>query len=98
MNLRQARRELFRLIKAGNAVILKSKSGMGKSQMILQVFRKFQADRPTLSVRFGVIFAATQTPSDLIGFQFKGQRSFPHATLTEAGETGTVMRAITVTD
>jgi hypothetical protein len=77
---------------AGNSVLMSSSSGIGKSQMQYQVFTEIKARDAKLGIRWGlgVIFAATQTPPDLIGFQFKGEREYP----TETGE----MRKVTITD
>lgn len=78
MNLDQAKAEMLCAFEAGNAVILDSPSGMGKSQMNYALFEYIRdRDAPKgISWGFGTIFAATQTPPDLIGFQFKGQRKF----------------------
>lgn len=78
MNLRDAKRELLSSVQAGNAVLMSSPSGIGKSQMVFQVFQHLKAEGEKVGENwgFGTIFAATQTPPDLIGFQFKGQRTF----------------------
>ena len=91
MNLVQAEREAYRLIQSGQAVMLSSPSGIGKSQTIYRMFEKIKARDAAkgISWGFGVIFAATQTPPDLIGYQFKGEREF-----TQEG----LSRTITVTD
>lgn len=92
MNLNQAEREALRLIQSGQAVMLASGSGIGKSQTVYRMFEKIKARDAAkgISWGFGVIFAATQTPPDLIGYQFKGDREFA----MHGGET----RKITVTD
>lgn len=92
MNLIQARNEVFALAEAGNAALLQSSSGIGKSQMVYSIFEEIR-DRDAakgISWGFGTIFAATQTPPDLIGYQFKGERDFTlkdgtvrHVTVTE---------------
>jgi hypothetical protein len=78
MNLREARHELRASIMAGNAVIMQSGSGIGKSQLAIQEFGRLKAEgaKKGESWGFGTIFAATQTPPDLIGFQFKGEREY----------------------
>lgn len=78
MNIIDARRETLALIEAGNAVIWQSGSGLGKSSVAYSLFEELR-DRDAqkgISWGFGTIFAATQTPPDLIGYQFKGERSF----------------------
>jgi hypothetical protein len=92
MNLIQARNEVFALAEAGDAALLQSSSGIGKSQMVYSIFEEIR-DRDAakgISWGFGTIFAATQTPPDLIGYQFKGERDFvlangetKHVTVTE---------------
>jgi hypothetical protein len=79
MNLRDMEREVQNAIEAGNAVLLVSGSGMGKSQKILQIFNKTKARDAAKGIKWGLgtIFAATQTPTDLIGVPFKGERTFP---------------------
>lgn len=77
MNLDQAQREILIEAEAGNSVLLVSGSGMGKSQMLAQTGHKLATGLwQGKNVGFGQIFAATQTPPDLIGYQFKGERVF----------------------
>lgn len=91
MNIEEAGREILIAAKAGNACLLVGESGVGKSQKIYQTFLKLRdaAAKKGETWGFGQIFAATQTPPDIIGFQFKGERTFQIG-----GETKTV----TVTD
>jgi hypothetical protein len=90
MNINQAQDEILANAEAGNATLVVSGSGMGKSMMGYGAFKKWEASMPALRCGFGQIFAATQTPPDLIGFQYKGERTFDLGN----GET----RKITVTD
>lgn len=78
MNIIDARRETMALIEAGNAVIWQSGSGLGKSQVSYGIFEELRDRDAPKGIRwgFGTIFAATQTPPDLIGYQFKGEREF----------------------
>jgi hypothetical protein len=78
MNLNEAEKHLMINAAAGNATLLVSPSGFGKSTMVMKVFKRYRAEQAALgkSVGLGVIFAATQTPSDLIGYQFMGKRTF----------------------
>lgn len=97
MNILQARRETLALIEAGNAVIWQSGSGLGKSQVSYSIFEELRdRDAPKgISWGFGTIFAATQTPPDLIGYQFKGEREY------EMGKDDTgapILKKVTVTD
>lgn len=78
MNLHAAQKEIRRLIKAGNAVLLGGSSGLGKSSICIEEFERLKREGLKTGVRWGLgtIFAATQTPPDLIGYQYKGQRDF----------------------
>lgn len=78
MNIMEARRQTRALIDAGNAVIWSSGSGLGKSSVAYSLFEELKTEGAARgeSWGFGTIFAATQTPSDLIGYQFKGERVF----------------------
>lgn len=78
MNILGAQRQMRRLIRSGEAVLLISGSGMGKSSICLQEFEYQKAQGAKKGERWGlgIIFAATQTPPDLIGYQFKGERTF----------------------
>lgn len=98
MNLLQARRAAMQLAEAGNAVLLTSGSGIGKSQTVYSIFEELRdRDAPKgITWGFSQIFAATQTPPDLIGFQFKGEREFPTGKLDDAGKA--VTAKVTITD
>jgi hypothetical protein len=76
MNINQAKQVTKQLFTSGQAVLWSSKSGMGKSQVAYQLAEDLKAEGATRGEKWGigVIFAATQTPPDLIGYQFKGER------------------------
>lgn len=97
MNLTQARNEVMALARAGVAPILKSSPGIGKSQMIYSLFEEIRDTDAAkgISWGFGTIFAATQTPADLIGYQFKGNRDF---VVGKDAEGKDIVRNITVTE
>lgn len=97
MNLTQAMNETRVLFSTGQAVMWSSGSGFGKSQGAVQLFNKIRDDGAARgeSWGLGVIFAATQTPPDLIGYQFKGEREFPTIDPV-SGER--VMKPVTITD
>src|SRR5258708_2205218 len=86
------------LAEAGNAVIIESGSGIGKSETLLAMFGEIKERDAKQGIRWGLgtIFAATQTPPDIIGFQFKGDRQFPDGTTDGEGKPN--MRHVTVTD
>lgn len=94
MNLRQVKQHLLASAIAGNSVLLESKSGLGKSSLMYALFEALKAAEPNERWGFCCFFAATQTPPDLIGFQFKGERDFP--VMLPDGTQGT--KKITVTD
>ena len=76
MNLHDAQKQIRILTQAGNAVLLEGGSGLGKSAIAIAEFERIKAQEPTVSWGLGTVFAATQTPPDLIGFQFKGEKDF----------------------
>ena len=78
LNIIEARSETMAMIEAGNAVIWQSGSGLGKSQVSYSMFEELRDRDEPKGIRwgFGSIFAATQTPPDLIGYQFKGERTY----------------------
>ena len=78
ITLRELGPELDAAIEAGNAVMIESPSGIGKSQKVYQAFERVKKKHEAAgkTVGFGQIFLATQTPPDLIGYQFKSEREF----------------------
>lgn len=76
MNLTAAKKRTKQLFRSGQAVLWTSKSGMGKSQGAVQLFEEIKVEGEKIGEKWGcgIIFAATQTPPDLIGYQFKGER------------------------
>lgn len=97
MNINQARLETMANIEAGNAVLWQSGSGIGKSQVAYGMFEELRDRDAPKGVRwgFGTIFAATQTPPDLIGYQFKGEREY---VIGQDAQGVDVKRTITITD
>ncbi len=93
MNLRQAEQEIMAHAEAGNAALVISPSGIGKSQKLIQIFEKIKARDALLGIRWGgqIVFGATIQPPDLIGYQFKGEKIFGNNPDGSA-------RMITVTD
>lgn len=97
MNINEAVRHTQMLIQSGQAVMWSSPPGMGKSESALALFNRLKDEgaKNNESWGLGVVFAATQTPPDLIGYQFKGERTFP----TIDPVTGEkVMKTISITD
>ena len=78
LTLAQAERAVLLNTAAGNATLIQSPSGYGKSTMLMQAFEKLRSRNEQQGKRtgLGIIFAATQTPPDLIGLPWKGERSF----------------------
>jgi hypothetical protein len=97
MNILQAERETMNLIEAGNAVIWSSGSGLGKSQVAYSIFEKLRDRDAPKGIRWGfcTFFAATQTPADMIGYQFKGERTYKFINPVSGQEEE---KTITVTD
>ena len=90
MNLLDAKDEILCNIEAGNASMLTSGSGMGKSSIMHQIFQEIQAASAPGEWGMGVSFAATMNPIDTMGVPFKGTYKFTDY----AG----VEKEITVTD
>src|SRR4051812_12189682 len=63
---------------AGNCTLAVSSSGIGKTDVIEQIFNEIKEKGSQIGQTWGYnqIFAATQTPPDLIGYQFKGEKIF----------------------
>lgn len=80
MNLVQAASEILCLAEAGNPALLISGSGIGKSSVQYQQFLKWKAAHAKngKTCGYGQIFAATHTPPDFIGYQFKGTKTFDY--------------------
>ena len=97
MNIIEAVKQTENLLEAGNAVIWSSGSGLGKSQMAYGLFEKLRDRDAPKGIKWGfcTFFAATQTPSDLIGYQFKGEREYKYINPTSGQED---VKKITVTD
>lgn len=78
MNITEAKAETLALVEAGNAVIWQSSSGVGKSQTAYSLFEHLRDRDAPKGIRWGfcTFFAPTQTPSDLIGYVFKGDRTY----------------------
>lgn len=97
LNLIQAEKAVLLNTAAGNATLLRSASGYGKSTMLMAAFEKLRSKNASVgrTTGLGIIFAATQTPPDLIGLPWKGERTF---TLPAPLPDGTDKVTYTVTD
>jgi hypothetical protein len=78
MNLDQAFKHVLANADAGNASLLVSGSGLGKSDLARQLFEHKRKTEPHVRWGYGTIFAATHTPTDFVGLPWKGERTFPH--------------------
>lgn len=97
MNIQQAKVETKILFRSGQAVLWSSGSGLGKSQSAYQLFLDLKEEGKLRNENWGcgIIFAATQTPPDLIGYQFKGEREI----VTGFGADGApITKKISITD
>lgn len=97
MNIIEAQKETLLLIESGQAVMWSSGSGMGKSSSAMVLFNRLKDEGAKVGERWGmgIIFAATQTPPDLIGYQFKGDRDI----ITGIDDNGEkIVKKVTITD
>lgn len=78
LNLNDAKRAILANTRAGNATLIRSASGYGKSTMLMEAFETLRSQNAAQgrTTGLGIIFAATQTPPDLIGLPWKGEREF----------------------
>lgn len=72
MILSKLRKHVMADIEAGNAIELVSSSGRGKSEWSWHLFEHLCEKWPNQTLGYTELFLATQTPPDLIGYQFKG--------------------------
>ena len=80
MNFLDLEQEVIDDIDAGIAVELESPPGIGKSEFVDQLVAKLSA-RDGFEWGFSKMFLATQQPTDLIGYQFKGERTWDGQTV-----------------
>lgn len=76
MILSKLRKHVLADIEAGNSIELISSSGRGKSEWVWQLFEHLCDLYPNETLGYTELFLATQTPPDLIGYQFKGEGVF----------------------
>jgi hypothetical protein len=73
-------KEVIDDLDAGISIELQSSPGMGKSEFVRALVDKLSA-RDGFEWGFATMFLATQTPPDLIGYQFKGERNWDGKTV-----------------
>src|SRR4029077_8198620 len=76
MHLLDAKEEAICLIEAGNAPMVQSGSGMGKSSIVGEIFQHFASQGQPGEWGLGVSFAATMNPIDTLGVPFKGTHKY----------------------
>jgi hypothetical protein len=81
MNFTQLRDEVISAIDAKIAVQLRSRPGRGKSEFI-EALVAYLSERDGEEWGFSVAFLATYTPPDLVGYQFKGERTWDGQSFT----------------
>lgn len=81
LTLKQTKAILPYFFDAGISVELRSSPGQGKSEGIAQSIDELSA-RDGFQWGFATMFLATQTPPDLIGYQFKGEREWDGKTVS----------------
>lgn len=69
-------------IEAGNSILLRSASGRGKSEFVKSLFKRLKEAGGNWG--YQSLFLATQTPPDLIGYQFKGEAEYGGKTYTRS--------------
>ena|ERR1700761_3816758 len=97
MDINQAKIETKILIDSGQAVMWSSSSGIGKSQTAVAMAKEWVKEGEAVGEKrgWGIMFLATQTPPDLVGYQFKGERDV----IVDLDADGKpVTKRITVTD
>ena len=97
MNITQAKAETKLLIDSGQAIMWSGPSGIGKSQSAFALAEDIKADGAKRGETWGIgiMFGATHTPPDILGYMYKGERDIPVG-FDEAGKM--VTKKITVTD
>ncbi len=97
MNILDAKAVTLNNIHSGNATLWQSGSGLGKSSVAFQLFCELrdEAEKNGETMGFGVIFAATQTPPDIIGIPFKGSKTYNIIDYTTGQP---IERTVTITD
>lgn len=85
------------LMDSGQAVMLVSGSGMGKSQMSVAEARRWVEEGKTKHIKRGwsTTFLATHTPPDMVGYKFRGDRDI---VVDVDAEGKPVMKRVTVDD
>src|SRR5579859_1040857 len=78
MNLEQAQKQMRYEIVAGNAVLLRGPSGLGKTSIAYAEAARYVAQQKEKGKTCGVciIHAAHYSPADILGVQFKGEREY----------------------
>ncbi len=97
MNIQQAKTETKILFRSGQAVLWSSGSGIGKSQNAYQLFLELQAEGASRNEKWGccIVFAATLTPPDVLGFMWKAEREIVTG---YDGDGKAITKTISVTD
>lgn len=80
MDFLKLRKLLPSVLASGVSVELVSSPGLGKSEFVEQI-RSDMEKATNQKWGFAKMFLATQTPPDLIGYQFKGERDFGAGTV-----------------
>ena len=80
MNFLDLEEQVIDDIDAGIAVELESPPGIGKSEFVDQLVHKFSV-RDGFEWGYSKMFLATQQPTDMIGYQFKGERTWDGETV-----------------
>ena len=80
MNFLDLEEQVIDDIDAGIAVELESPPGIGKSEFVDQLVKKLSL-RDNEEWGYSKMFLATQQPTDLIGYQFKGERTWDGETV-----------------
>jgi hypothetical protein len=97
MNINQAFNEVKLLHEVGQAPLLVSGSGMGKSQKAVAYAKEWVDEGTAKNIKrgFSITFLATHTPPDVVGYKFKGERDI---IVDTDGDGKPITRKVTVDD
>jgi len=95
MRLSDLRDVLVAFMDAGIAVVIESEPGRGKSEFMRQMIR-YLTHRDGYTWGYQTLFMATQSPTEMLGYQYKGERWWnDEGKLVKPGTAGVEPTAVT---